>query len=211
MDKQSLESLLAQGVSVEQIGKRFGKDPSTVSYWMKKYGLLSPYRQKHAAKGGIERAELEALVNSGASIAKIGQKLGRSHATVRHWLAKYGLETRSAVRLRTAKAARSGGLLTMRATCAHHGPTEFWLEGRGAYRCSRCRTEAVSKRRRRVKAILVDEAGGSCAICSYDEWVGALHFHHRDLKKRRLRSRCRHNPLTGTGAERSSQMRPSVL
>jgi transposase len=52
MEKRALEYLLAQGVSVEQIGKRFGKDPSTVSHWMKKYGLVSPYREKHAAKGG---------------------------------------------------------------------------------------------------------------------------------------------------------------
>jgi transposase-like protein len=39
MDKHSLELLLAQGISIERIGKRFGKDPSTVSYWVKKHGL----------------------------------------------------------------------------------------------------------------------------------------------------------------------------
>ncbi len=179
MDKQSLESLLNRGVSVEQIGKRFGKDPSTVAYWMKKYGLVSPYKEKHAARGGIDREELAALVDLGASIAAIGRELGRSHATVRHWLAKYGLQTRSAVRRRNAKAARDAGQLVMQATCAHHGHTEFWLEGRGCFRCSMCRREAVTRRRRRVKEILVKEAGGSCAICGYDEWIGALHFHHR--------------------------------
>ena len=36
MDKESLETLLDQGLSIERIAKRFGKDPSTVSYWMKK-------------------------------------------------------------------------------------------------------------------------------------------------------------------------------
>jgi hypothetical protein len=39
MEKESLELLLGQGLSVEKIAKRFGKDPSTVSYWMGKYGL----------------------------------------------------------------------------------------------------------------------------------------------------------------------------
>jgi len=34
------------------------------------------------------------------------------------------------------------------------------LEGRGYYRCVRCRSEAVSKRRRTVKRKLVEEAGG---------------------------------------------------
>ncbi len=179
MDKESLESLLDHGVSVEQIARRFGKDPSTVSYWMKKYGLVSPYKEKHAAKGGIEREPLAALVGLGASIGAISRELGRSHATVRHWLLKYGLQTRSAVRRRDAKAARSAGSLTMQAVCAHHGETEFWLEGRGSFRCSMCRKEAVTKRRRRVKEILVKEAGGACAICGYDEWIGALQFHHR--------------------------------
>jgi transposase-like protein len=58
MDKQSLQLLLGKGISVERIAKRFGKDPSTVSYWLKKHGLESPYREKHAPKGGIERDRL---------------------------------------------------------------------------------------------------------------------------------------------------------
>ena len=62
MDKESLELLLEQGLSVERIAKRFGKDPSTISYWMNKHGLVSPYREKHAAKGGIDRKGLEALI-----------------------------------------------------------------------------------------------------------------------------------------------------
>jgi hypothetical protein len=50
----------------------------------------------------------------------------------------------------------------------------------GYYRCARCNTEAVSDRRRRVKEILVAEAGGRCVICGFDAYVGALQFHHRD-------------------------------
>ncbi len=175
-----MQTLLEQGLSVERIAKRFGKDPSTISYWMRKYGLVSPYREKHAAKGAIEREQLEALVEAGASIAEICEQLQRGHATVRHWLAKYGLETRATARRRMTKAARDGGFLTLQSSCPHHGLTEFWLEGRGAYRCSACRKAAVAKRRRKVKEILVQEAGGACAICGYDKWVGALQFHHRD-------------------------------
>ena len=64
--------------------------------------------------------------------------------------------------------------------CRQHGMTEFWLEGRGYYRCKRCRLERVSRRRRKVKQILVAEAGGCCALCGYDRCVAALHFHHLD-------------------------------
>jgi hypothetical protein len=38
----------------------------------------------------------------------------------------------------------------------------------------------VSERRRKVKRILVEEAGGQCAICGYNRFVGALQFHHLD-------------------------------
>jgi transposase-like protein len=50
MDRSSLELLLERGESVERIAKRFGKDPSTVSYWMKKYGLTSPYMEKQSRR-----------------------------------------------------------------------------------------------------------------------------------------------------------------
>ncbi len=64
--------------------------------------------------------------------------------------------------------------------CARHGPTDFWLDNRGIYRCLRCRSEAVARRRRRLKEILVSEAGGCCSVCGYNRYIGALQFHHRD-------------------------------
>ena len=36
------------------------------------------------------------------------------------------------------------------------------------------------RRRRRVKEILVEEAGGCCRLCGYDRCVAALEFHHLD-------------------------------
>ena len=78
MDKESLRSLLAEGLSVERIAKRFGKHPSTVSYWMAKHGLEAPWREKHAPKGGVDRAQLEALVDTGKTIAEIAGVLGLS-------------------------------------------------------------------------------------------------------------------------------------
>ena len=64
--------------------------------------------------------------------------------------------------------------------CARHGLTEFWLEARGIYRCLRCRSEAVARRRRKLKQLLVTAVGGRCSICGYDRCIGALQFHHRD-------------------------------
>ena len=179
MDENSLRLLITQGVSVEQIARRFGRDPSTVSYWMRKYGLDAPNREKYAAKGGIERETLEALIEQGASIGAIATELHRSSATVRHWLTRYGLQTHATTRRRSARVAREAGEDVLEGSCEHHGTTRFWLDGRGRYRCLACRQEYVTRRRRKVKLILITEAGGRCALCGYDRYVGALQFHHR--------------------------------
>ena len=46
--------------------------------------------------------------------------------------------------------------------------------------------ESVANRRRKVKAILVAEAGGRCAICGYDRYIGALEFHHVNPDSKRM-------------------------
>jgi len=56
--------------------------------------------------------------------------------------------------------------------CPTHGRTEFVLEGRGYYRCKRCRMQRVMDWRRRAKALLIAEAGGCCRICGYDRCRG---------------------------------------
>lgn len=78
-------------------------------------------------------------------------------------------------------AFRPGGL-----SCPLHGQTEFAIEGSGYYRCKRCRAEGVARRRRKLKAILVAEAGGKCRICGYDGYIGALEFHHVEPDEKRL-------------------------
>jgi 5-methylcytosine-specific restriction endonuclease McrA len=64
--------------------------------------------------------------------------------------------------------------------CSRHGRAVFRLDIRGTYRCVLCAQEKVAARRRRVKAILVEEAGGSCVACGYDRALSALQFHHVD-------------------------------
>ena len=183
MDKQSLELLLAQGESIERIARRFSKDPSTVAYWVKKHGLKSRHADRHAAKGGLERERLEGLVKAGMTIAEIAAEVGRSKSTVRHWMRVFELRSRNARGRRPKsvwRAAKNAGLLNARMVCRYHGETDFILEGRGYYRCKKCRSERVARRRRDVKTALVAEAGGRCVVCGYDRWVGALQFHHVD-------------------------------
>ncbi len=121
MDQESLRLLLAQGMSVERIAQRFGRHPSTVSYWMNKHGLEAPNREKHAARGGIDREELTAAVAAGLTIAGLAETFTCSKATIRHWLARYGLQTKAAERAADARTSRREGKLTRALTCAQHG------------------------------------------------------------------------------------------
>jgi transposase len=189
MDRGSLELLLGQGLSVENIAKRFGKHPSTVSYWMAKHGLTAVNRDKHSARGGIERERLEPLVEAGMTIAQIALELGRSKGTVRHWLRRHGLRTNNTRGPRhpaDTRQAKEAGLAMATLRCLHHGETEFVLEGRGYYRCRLCRSAGIVNHRRKLKEVLVAEAGGRCVICGYDRCVSVLEFHHLDPKDKRL-------------------------
>ncbi|HSZ13693.1 MAG TPA: helix-turn-helix domain-containing protein [Solirubrobacteraceae bacterium] len=189
MDRAALEQLLEQRLSLAEIGRRVELHESTVGYWVKKHGLEVTNRGRYEAKGGLSRAELTPLVEAGMSIAEIAESVGRSKATVRHWLTRYALKTHGALGRRVrveATRAREAGLDVVLLECKHHGETAFVLDQRGYYRCKRCRSASVSRRRRRVKGLLVAEAGGACSICGYSRNARALHFHHLDPPLKRM-------------------------
>jgi transposase len=183
MDEAQLAAWVGEGLSLEQIGRRVGRHPSTVSYWLAKYGLQAPGRERHAPRGAIERDVLERLVASGASVAVIGETLGRGTRSVRHWLARYGLETRATARRRARREAPGTTALL---PCDRHGVGVHRRGASGRFRCLACRSEAVTRRRRKVKAILVAEAGGACVLCGYERCTGALQFHHLDPATKRF-------------------------
>lgn len=41
-------------------------------------------------------------------------------------------------------------------------------------------SQAVSKRRQKLKEMAVEYKGGKCCVCGYSKYVGALEFHHKD-------------------------------
>jgi hypothetical protein len=66
-------------------------------------------------------------------------------------------------------------------TCPIHGPERHYEladRGRLRYRCRRCVGEAVTRRHRKLKRLLVEESGGGCVVCGYGRCIGNLHFHH---------------------------------
>jgi transposase len=186
MDKDSLKVLLAQGLTISQIAQRFGKARSTIAYWMEAHGLETAHPEKRTATVTVDRERLEAMIAAGMPIVQMAAELEVSSVTVRRRLARYGLRTQRTARERAAASARASGNLAAPFVCDRHGETEFILEGRGYYRCKRCRSERVAARRRNAKVLLVGEAGGRCCLCGYDRYIGALEFHHLDPSEKRF-------------------------
>lgn len=130
--------------------------------------------------GRVDHGELGRLVDEGLTVRAIANRLDVSYSTVRHWLRRYGLQTARGLRLAQTKVARDTGASSVIAVCDRHGSTQLVPRPGGGFRCLRCRNEAVTARRRRLKELLVAEAGGACRLCGYDRSVAALHFHHVD-------------------------------
>jgi hypothetical protein len=188
MDRGVLEGWIGDGLSLDEMGRRAGRHPSTVSYWLRKHGLSAVRAEVHRAKGALDRDELAMYLRAGFSIRDMAEATNRSITTVRHWLRRYGLQTyRGELRL-AANRARGEGQDAPTLRCETHGFTTFTRRGADpTYRCLQCRSEAVTRRRRRVKAQLVAEAGGACVLCGYSRHLGALQFHHLEPSRKEFR------------------------
>ena len=133
MERGELERYLDRGLSLAQIGELVGRDPTTVSYWLRKYGLKPANQGRHGARGGLAREQLEPLVSQGSSLRATASELEVSVSTVRHWVERYGLTTRRMSRLQETREAR-------------RGHTRSLAEARGEARkcvllCSNCHAE----------------------------------------------------------------------
>jgi len=131
--------------------------------------------------GRIDRDALQALVDEGLTIEGVAQRLGVSDTTARNWLKKHGLRTQHAERRAILSASKASGRRHVEVRCSKHGlERHAVIASERRLRCVKCRAEAVARRRRKVKEILVEEAGGRCLLCGYDRHAAALQFHHID-------------------------------
>lgn len=67
--------------------------------------------------------------------------------------------------------------------CKHHGFTTF-IKDKGKYlRCRQCRTNAVTKRRRKIKLMAITYLGNRCKDCGLvDTCPDIYDFHHEKGK-----------------------------
>lgn len=68
--------------------------------------------------------------------------------------------------------------------CKKHGQVNHFKRPDGTFRCSKCASQWVTASRVGKKKRLVELFGGSCKVCGYNKYVGALDFHHLDPSKK---------------------------
>ena len=165
--------------------------------------------RSHTPRGALDRATLAALIEERLTVREIAARVDRSPTTVRYWIRAHDLPftTRRGRRPRTIVDITEGGALV--ALCPTHGAVEHRIDGRHHLRCLRCRSEAVARRRRKVKEILVAEAGGRCAICGYDRCMAALSFHHVDPTQKAFQ--VSHNGITRSLARARAEAQKCIL
>lgn len=176
---------MATGRSLASIAREQRCDATTVGYWAEKCGLRSS-RAQHAARGALSREALAELVIRDLTVREIALHVDRSPTTVRHWLRFHGLATTRAARRRKSGTAPVSTERVVEMCCSRHGAGRHVLYEGGRYRCARCNSEAVSRRRRKVKRLVIEEAGGKCRLCGYGRCPAALQFHHLDPSDKRF-------------------------
>ena len=212
MDRDWLEAQLAAGRSIESIAREVGKHPSTVGYWVKKHGLALAARRRarRTRRRSAARRSLE-LVERGMSIRQIGEEAGLSYAARPVLAATYGLKTRAAAH-DSRREADEPRVDPPRVRAARLDRRSSASGARGCYRCPQCRDRSgVAAYRRRVKELLIEEAGGVLRALRIRPLPGALQFHHLDPAQK---SFARHAAgLTGRWrqhARRGAEMRALV-
>jgi 5-methylcytosine-specific restriction endonuclease McrA len=178
VDRNFLEECIEAGMSLPEIGRLADRSPGTVGYWVTKHGLQANGKARFSRKGPLDREQLRALVADGLTLREIAIELGTLINRVHYWIDKYELgPTGRGQRATAIRKAREAGVNELSLECPVHGETTFWV-GKAAVRCRKCNSAGVAERRRKVKRLLVAEAGGCCQVCGFDRSQAALEFHH---------------------------------
>lgn len=178
MERALLQAFLEEGLSLDAIAEEVGRAPSTISYWLSRHGLVANGAARFGTKEALPEETIARLAAEGKSVPAIAEEIASTPDRVRRSLARLGLATRGSTNRAAARQATANGYRYVDLVCLHHGSVRHILEGRGSYRCVLCRAEQVAEHRRKVKRLLISEAGGCCRICGYDRCEAALHFHH---------------------------------
>lgn len=125
----------------------------------------------------MEKQILLDLVNKNYSINDIAIELNKSKTSIRHWLGKY--------QLKTIRAIRKVEHISRVCPCCkvEKDVSKFYSRrdktGNSTY-CKECSNTQAIIRQKDLKQKCLDYKGNKCIVCNYNNYSGALEFHHID-------------------------------
>jgi len=142
----------------------------------------------------MDKNELERLVELELSTHQISKELNCSQTNVRHWLRKFGMNTKH-----NPKRNPNGVMNQPTGLYCRHCSKEL-LGYNTRYCDNKCKTALyyaenkdvlnanTNERQRKLskerKLKLIEMSGGSCNSCGYCKNYSALQFHHKDPKNK---------------------------
>ena len=195
MDRASLERLLSEGSRLPRSADASACMNRRSATGSEKHGLVAVNRSEHVARGRIRAGGAGGAGRRG-TLGRADRRVGSNAARRRCGIGWRGMgSVRRAGRALVARGRARGteaGLSEATLETAHITVRTPMCANRVATTAaSGVDQEAVVRRRRKVKAILVSEAGGCCRLCGYDRCAAALEFHHLDRADKGLRAKSR--------------------
>ena len=123
----------------------------------------------------MNKDKLQDYIDKGLSQRQIGSLINKSQSSVKYWLKKYNLKTKSCI---------SGTSKVCPCCNEDKSLNDFYsIENRAgglSSYCKKCVCNNTIKRQRNLKQLAVDYKGGACIKCGYNKCLAALEFHHLD-------------------------------
>jgi hypothetical protein len=134
----------------------------------------------------MDKDTIKNLIDKGYSLNKISKELNKSLTTIRYWVKKYDLKS-SHVQFKFLEK-KEIGKERLCPKCKKTLPSSEFYKRRGIENsstyCKLCTTDQTLNRMQKLKKQMVEYKGGSCVICGYNNYMGALEFHHLNPKEK---------------------------
>lgn len=139
----------------------------------------------------MEKEKLEQLINDGLSSRQIAEILKCSQTNIRHWIKKFGLNTKhkpkknpNVIHSDTPNGIKcvncSKELTGFNTTyCDNKCKTAFYYKNnKETLNANTNERQRIVSRERKLK--LIEMSGGKCELCGYNKNYSALTYHHID-------------------------------
>jgi len=121
----------------------------------------------------MNKTKLQECVNSGMTLNEIKSKFNCSQSTIRYWLKKFDLSTKNVAKPRPT---------IYKCKCGETDPKKFY--GNKKRTCGNCHKIYTNQKSLENRQFAIDELGGKCLRCGYEEFNAGLNLHHLNPKEK---------------------------